>query len=263
MTPVPIADFAFLDRLADAADAVTLPLFRVPIAVEAKTEGDGDFDPVTEADRGAEAAMRAIIRAAFPDHGIEGEEFADLNTGASRVWHLDPIDGTRQYVTGMPLWGTLAGLTVDGSPTLGLISHPATGERFFGGDGVALYRGPRGEAPLRTRACASLASAALFTTSPHLYRNAEAEAFERLRSRVRLVRYGADCYAFALLALGLADVVIEAGLDDHDIVPIVPIVEAAGGIVVDWRGNRAVRGGDVVALGDPGLKDAVLAALAG
>lgn len=263
MTAVSTVDLSFLDRLADAADAVTLRHFRSAMQVEAKAEGVGDFDPVTEADRGAEQAMRALIAASFPDHGIEGEEFGDVNPGARHVWHLDPIDGTRQFITGMPLWGTLAGLAVDGSPTLGIISHPATRERFYGADGKALYRGPGGERPLATRPCPSLSAASLFTTSPHLYRGEKAEALARLHAEVRLVRYGADCYAFALLALGFVDIVIEAGLDDHDIVPVVPVVEAAGGIVVDWQGRRAVKGGDVVALGDPSLADAVLARLRG
>lgn len=255
---MPAPDHVFLHRLADAADAVTLPLFRTRIDVASKKAGHSEFDPVTEADKGAELAMRTLIEATFPDHGIAGEEFPDIRPEAEHVWHLDPIDGTRQYIAGMPLWGTMIGLAVHGSPTLGLVSQPFTRERFTGGAGEALYRGPSGERSMRARACPVLGDAILFTTSPHIYKGAKAEAFGSLEGRVRLARYGIDCYAFALLALGHIDIAIETGLDDHDIVPLVPIIEAAGGAVVDWQGNRAVRGGDALAVGDRRLIDQIL-----
>jgi myo-inositol-1(or 4)-monophosphatase len=253
----------FLDKIADAADAATLPLFRSGLAVDAKSAVGAEFDPVTEADRAAERAMRAVIADAFPDHGIAGEEYGLTNAGARDMWHLDPIDGTRQFITGVPLWGTMAGYARDGSPVSGVISQPFTRERFYGGPEGAYYRGPGGLTAMRTKRCDSLADAWLFTTSPHLYRGPQAEALDRLRAAVRLTRYGLDCYAFALLALGAVDIVIETGLQDYDIVPIVPIVEAAGGAVVLWSGERATTGGDVLAVGDARLLGPVLALLQG
>jgi myo-inositol-1(or 4)-monophosphatase len=251
-------DIPFLDRLADVADRVTLPLFRSGLPALAKSSTRGDFDPVTEADKDAETAMRALIAATFPSHGIAGEEFPDVNPEASHVWHLDPIDGTRQFITGVPLWATMAGLVIERSPTLGIVSQPFTGERFYGAPGRALYRRGQDEHPLRTRDCADASAASLFSTTPHLFFGDKADRFERLRRTVRLVRYGIDCYAFVLLAMGFVDVVVETGLDDHDIVPLVPIIEAAGGVVTDWQGRRAAGGGDVVAVGDRRLLDAVL-----
>jgi histidinol phosphatase-like enzyme (inositol monophosphatase family) len=256
-------DFAFLDRLADAADAVTLPLFRSALAVDVKTERAGDVDPVTEADRGAERAMRAAIEAAFPDHGIAGEEYGTVRGDARAVWHLDPVDGTRQFVAGVPLWGTMAGLVVEGRPRLGLVSQPFTGERFMGGPQGARHRDRTGERAMRTRRCASLKDATLFTTSPHLYAPEKAQAYDRLRLSCRLTRTGIDCYAFCLLALGFADIVIETGLQSYDIVPLVPIIEAAGGIVTDWSGRPGVMSGDVIALGDRSMLPATVAALRG
>lgn len=254
----PSPDIGFLDRLADVADAVTLPLFRSALNVSGKASIRGDFDPVTEADKGAERAMRALITATFPDHGIAGEEYPDLNPDARHIWHLDPIDGTRQFITGVPLWGTMAGLAIEQSPMLGIVSQPFTGERFYGAHGQALYRRGRDERPLHTRSCTDMSAAALFSTTPHLFVGDKADRFERLRQAVQLVRYGIDCYAFVLLAMGLVDVVVEAGLDDHDIVPLVPIIEAAGGVATDWQGQRALGGGDVVAVGDRRLLDPVL-----
>lgn len=259
MTP----DFAFLDRLADAADAITLPLFRSTFAIDVKRAAAGDVDPVTEADRGAERAMRAVIEAAFPDHGIAGEEYGTVRGGARSVWHLDPVDGTRQFIAGVPLWGSMAGLVVAGKPRLGLVSQPFTGERFMGGPEGARHRDRMGERTMRTRRCAALKDATLFTTSPHLYTREKAESYDRLRLSCRLSRTGIDCYAFCLLALGLVDIVIETGLQSYDIVPLVPVIEAAGGIVTDWDGRPGAMSGDVIALGDRSLLPAAVAALAG
>jgi myo-inositol-1(or 4)-monophosphatase len=255
-------DFAFLDRLADAADAVTLPLFRSALAVDVKAAKAGDVDPVTEADRGAERAMRAVIEAAFPDHGIAGEEYGATRGDARSVWHLDPVDGTRQFVSGVPLWGTMAGLIVDGRPRLGLVSQPFTGERFMGGPDGARHRDRAGARAMRARRCADLRDATLFTTSPHLYAPEKAEAYDRLRLACRLTRTGIDCYAFCLLALGFADIVIETGLQSYDIVPLIPIIEAAGGVVTDWAGRPGALSGDVVAVGDRALLPAVVEMLA-
>lgn len=257
-----LPDAAFLDRLADAADAATLPLFRAALDVSAKQSARGDFDPVTEADRAAERAMRRLIEREFPTHGIVGEEYGPRDAQARAVWWLDPIDGTRQFVAGMPLWGSMAGLALDGRPTFGLVSQPFTRERFFGLPGRGLHRGPDGERPLRTRACGRLADAVLFTTSPHHYVGAKGEAFEALRGEARLVRYGIDCYAFCLLALGFVDVAMETGVQAYDILPLVPIVEAAGGAVVDWHGRPVAGGGDVLAVGDRRMLDVILPMLA-
>ena len=262
------ADVLFLDRLNDAADAVTLPLFRTALTVdakisEAKTLQPGDFDPVTEADRQGELALRRLIGAEFPNDGIAGEEFPDHHIEASRVWHLDPIDGTRQFVSGVPLWGTMIGLSVDGLPVLGSISHPFTQERFYGDGETTLYRRGAHVASLRTRPCLHLNEAILFSTGPNMYQGIKAERFAALSHQVRLTRFGIDCYAFCLVALGFVDIVVEAGLDDHDIIPAVPIIEAAGGAVVDWHGARARGGGDVVAVGDRRLVEPVLRLLDG
>ncbi len=254
-------DFTFLHRLADAADGVTLPLFRTQLAIDIKAQSSSDIDPVTQADRQAELALRALIQDHFPDHGIQGEEFGALHPGAINVWHLDPVDGTRQFITGMPLWGTLIGLSVQSNPMMGMISQPYTGERFFGGLNQAFHRDRWGTRPLRTRPCAGLSDAVLFTTTPALFQGAQRAAYQRIEERVKLVRYGTDCYAYGLLALGLVDIVIECGLKDHDIVPIVPIIEAAGGAAVTWQGQRMTRGGGVVVVGDARLLDEVLSFL--
>lgn len=255
-------DLAFLNRLADVADAVTLPLFRTRMDIDIKGTGMADIDPVTAADRGAELALRALIGEEFPAHGISGEEYGISNAGADMVWHLDPVDGTRQFIAGMPLWGTLIGLAKDGDPLMGMISQPYTRERFYGGPEGALHTSPHGIRPLRTRPCSALADATLFTTTPNLFTGAQRTAYDAVERQVRLARYGTDCYAYGLLALGFVDIVIECGLKDHDIVPLVPIIEAAGGAAVDWRGQRMTRGGDVVAVGDPRLLEAILPLLA-
>lgn len=255
-------EFRWLDRLNDTAEAITLPLFRTHLAVDSKRAEPGDFDPVTEADRQAELALRQLILQQFPEDGIAGEEFPDHRPDARRVWHLDPIDGTRQFVSGVPLWGTMIGLAVEGRPVLGSIAHPFTGERFYGAGGKTLYRRGAFESVLRTRACAGLADATLFSTSPNLFKGDHAERFAALNAAVRLTRFGIDCYAFCLVALGMIDMVVEAGLDDHDIIPAVPLIEAAGGAVVDWRGERAKGGGEVLAVGDKRLIEPALRLLA-
>lgn len=257
-----MTEFDFLDRLNDAAEAVTLPLFRTALAVDNKKSGQGDFDPVTEADLEAERVLRRIIAETYPDDGIAGEEFPDHRPEARRVWHLDPVDGTRQFVSGVPLWGTMIGLAVNGEPEIGSIAHPFTDERFYGVGGEGRYRRADRVSGLRTRACANLREATLFSTAPNLYRGGKAERFAALSDTVRLTRFGIDCYAFCLVAAGMIDIVVEAGLDDHDIIPAVPIIEAAGGAVVDWQGERARGGGDVLAVGDKRLIEPVLAILA-
>ncbi|MCW5697197.1 MAG: histidinol-phosphatase [Bauldia sp.] len=253
------AERAFLESLADAAAAAILPHFRTVLPVDSK---DGHrFDPVTIADRAAETAMRDLIAARFPDDGIVGEEHGTLNDGAERVWVLDPIDGTRSFIAGLPVWGVLIGLLHRGRPVLGMMAQPFTGERFGGDGATAWYTGPGGPRPLRTRACGDLAEAVLFTTSPDNFAPDELSAYRRGEAKVRLARYGADCYAYAMLAAGFVDVVIEAGLQPYDIIPMIPIIEGAGGMVTAWDGGTAVHGGKVAASGDARLHDRVLAVL--
>lgn len=251
-------DFAaFVDKLADIAGDAVLPFFRTAISVENK-KLKGSFDPVTAADRAAETAMRALIRKTFPAHGIIGEEFEDVKSDAPYTWVLDPIDGTKSFITGMPVWGTLIGLCKDDMPVYGMMAQPFIGERFTGDGASAKYRGPAGERKLMTRGCASLDDALLFTTSPHLFKPDERTRFESVEKSVRLSRYGGDCYAYCMIAAGYADLVIEAGLDAYDIVPLIPIIEGAGGIVTNWLGESAAKGGQIIAAGDKRVHKAAL-----
>jgi myo-inositol-1(or 4)-monophosphatase len=251
----------FLDRLADTASDSIMPYFRARPAVENK--GAIDFDPVTAADRAAEAAMRRLIAETYPDHGVVGEEFAEERADADYVWVIDPIDGTRAFITGLPVWGTLIGLTYKGRPLLGMMHQPFTGERYAGNGERAWYSGPGTSQALSTRPCGALSRAALFTTTPAMFAGADRQAYERVERAVQLARYGCDCYAYCMVAAGHADIVIEAGLAPYDIVALIPIIAGAGGQVTDWEGHSAARGGRVVATGDRRLHDQVLARLAG
>jgi myo-inositol-1(or 4)-monophosphatase len=247
---------AFLDRLASAASEAIMPHFRAAASVETKSETR--FDPVTIADRAAEQAIRNLIGSKFPDHGVIGEELGSERTDAEFVWVIDPIDGTRSFITGLPVWGTLIGLMRNGRPILGMMVQPFTGERFAGDGTSAWYSGPGGDRPMRTRGCTALQSASLFTTTPAMFTGPDREAYDRVERSVRLARYGCDCYAYCMVAAGNADVVIEAGLQAYDIVALIPIVEGAGGHLTDWQGNSAAKGGYVVAAGDRRLHDRVI-----
>lgn len=251
-------DFAaFVDDLASVSGSAILPFFRTSIAASDKNKG-GAFDPVTEADRAGEAAMRQMIKRVFPSHGIEGEEYGDEGGEREFVWVLDPIDGTKSFISGIPLWGTLIGLKRNGAPCYGMMHQPFTRERFFGDGGSASWRGPGGERSLRTRRCDDLASATLSATSPRMFEGAALEGFLRVETAARLTRYGCDCYAYCMLAAGQMDIVIEAGLKPYDIVALAPIIEGAGGVVTTWTGGPVAEGGSVVATGDKRLHDAVL-----
>jgi len=246
----------FLEKLADAASAEIIPHFRTAFAVESK--GSNGFDPVTVADRAAETAIRKLIGATYPTHGIVGEEFPAERAGAEHVWVIDPIDGTRAFIAGIPVWGTLIGLLSKGAPALGMMVQPFTGERFAGDGKSAWYTGPGGPRALKTRPCAKLADAILSTTTPFLFDDVEMPAYRRVESAARMARYGGDCYAYAMLAAGCIDVVIEAGLKPYDIVALIPVIEGAGGKVTTWDGGSAAGGGRVVATGDPRLHETVL-----
>jgi myo-inositol-1(or 4)-monophosphatase len=264
MTAVDFA--AFVEHLARVSGEVILPFFRSAIGAEDKSRS-GPFDPVTEADRGAEAAMRRLIGQTFPAHGVVGEEYGSDRPDAEYVWVLDPIDGTKSFISGMPTWGTLIGLMHRGQPVYGMMSQPFTRERFFG-DGkrsrlrtLAATRGdsPPSEwmtRPLHARSCASLSEATLFTTSPLLIPDeADREAYRRVEGGVRLTRYGGDCYAYCALAAGFVDLVIETNLKPHDIVALTPIVEGAGGVVTTWDGEDPTKGGRILAAGDRRVYD--------
>jgi myo-inositol-1(or 4)-monophosphatase len=264
MTAVDFA--AFVERLAQVSGEVILPFFRSAIGAEDKSRG-GLFDPVTEADRAAEAAMRRLIGQTFPAHGVIGEEYGLDRPDAEFVWVLDPIDGTKSFISGMPTWGTLIGLMHHGRPVYGMMAQPFTRERFYGDGKRARLRTlatARGDAPpsewttrtLHTRACASLSEATLVTTSPLLIRDdADRDAYRRVESRVRLPRYGGDCYAYCALAAGFVDLVIETNLKPHDIIALTPIIEGAGGVITTWDGDDAAKGGRILAAGDRRLHD--------
>ncbi len=251
----------FFAELADLSAGVIMPFFRMSQPVLNKAEGG--FDPVTEADRAAELVIRARIRQAFPAHAIRGEEFSVENEGAEYEWIIDPIDGTRGFICGLPTWGTLVGLTRHGAPVQGMMNQPHVGERFFGDGKVARLISAKGERRLAARRCTRLADAFIATTSPRIIKGAEGEAYDRLEAACRLARYGTDCYAYALLAAGQIDLVCETGLQPYDIAPLVPIIEGAGGIVTTWSGESPAKGGAIIAAGDPALHEQALKMLSG
>ncbi|MBV6488247.1 MAG: histidinol-phosphatase [Pseudorhodoplanes sp.] len=248
---------AFVDELATLSGEAILPFFRTSLGVEDKSKGGG-FDPVTAADRAAEAAMRALIAKTFPAHGIIGEEFGGERTDAEYVWLLDPIDGTKSFITGMPAWGTLIALTRLGEPVFGMMHQPFLRERFTGDGGAARYRGPAGNRDLRTRPCARLADAVTMTTSPLLMQEPDRARFRAVEDKVRLSRYGGDCYAYCMVAAGHADLVIETELKPHDVMALIPIVAGAGGIMTTWEGGPASGGGRVIAAGDRRVHQAAM-----
>lgn len=251
--------------LADRAGTQVMRHFRRRLAVENKAGAGGAYDPVTAADRAAERVMRAAIARACPDHGIIGEELGARAGASALQWVLDPIDGTRAFIMGSPLWGTLIGLLEDGVPILGLMDQPFLRERFWGASGRAHLRDGEGRTRrIRTRPCAGLAEAVLTSTHPDLFEaRVEAAAFARVKDKARLTRYGGDCYGYCLLAAGFVDIVVEAGLKPYDVIPLIPIIEGAGGQITTWDGRPALEGGRVVATGDRRVHAEALALLAG
>lgn len=244
-------------ELADAAGAAIRPHFRQPIAVDDKA----DLSPVTIADRNAELVMRERIRARFPEHGIIGEEFGRERDDAEFVWVLDPIDGTKSFISGVPLFGTLIALSRRGRPIVGVIDQPISRERWVGAEGRASMMNG---SPIRCRPCPALGAATVFATSPDMFQGTDASAFARLAAGTKLVRYGADCYAYGLLTLGCIDLVVEASLKPYDFSAMLPIVEGAGGIATDWRGAPLTIASDgrVVVAGDRRAHEQALALLA-
>lgn len=255
-----IPDSMFLHRLADAADAETMQRFRTRLDVQSKPKDGFKFDPVTEADQAAEVAVRAIIGETYPDHTIEGEEFGVSGSGAIR-WVIDPIDGTRPFLLGIPVWGTLIGVTEYGHAVCGMMSQPVTRERFWADRTGSWMRGNGETSRLKTSDKVNLAEAVLHTNSPEpIQRNPQIE-FEALNRQVKMTRYGGECYALAMLAAGHIDICFEFSLQPYDIVAIIPIIEKAGGIVTTLSGGNAAAGGPVVMAANPVLHAKVLEVL--
>ncbi|MGV8987474.1 MAG: inositol monophosphatase family protein [Cypionkella sp.] len=234
------------DALADAARAATLLHFRAE-GLSADNKETDRFDPVTVADRLSEQKMREILAQRRPMDGILGEEFGTTAGTSGLTWVLDPIDGTRSYLSGTPTWGVLIAVSDENGPIYGLIDQPYIGERFCGGLGRAEVKGPMGLRALKARAPRPLSEAILFTTFPEVGTPADGAAFNRVKAQARLTRYGTDCYAYALIAAGQIDLVIEAGLLAYDVQGPMAVIEAAGGIVTDWQGNPCPNGGQVLA----------------
>jgi len=250
-----------LDAVVDASP-IALEYFRRPMAVDDKRK-DGRFDPVTEADRRIEAAIRRRLGAVFPGHGIVGEEHGSEGSSAT-YWVIDPIDGTRAFISGMPTWGILLGLVSDGRPVVGVMHQPFTDETWYAAAGSGARLRVRGrEQSLRSRAGAALADAVLYSTHPSMFGDAATRArYDTLAGRCRLQRWGGDCYAFALVAQGGIDLMVDAGLAPYDILPLVPIIEEAGGTVTDIEGRIPLAGGTVVAAANAALHAQALAIMA-
>ncbi|KIT17491.1 histidinol-phosphatase [Jannaschia aquimarina] len=246
--------------LADAAREAILPLFRTPLSIESKSDA---FDPVTLADRRAEEAMRAILAAERPEDGILGEEGGAIGGSSGLTWVLDPIDGTRAFISGTPTWGVLIGLRDSEQVLHGIIDQPFTGERFEGGFGTAEWTHSSGTRPLAVRKTTNLEDATILTTFPEVGTDAEGAAFRKLSEKCRLTRYGLDCYAYALLAAGHVDLVVEAGLHPYDICAPIGVIEAAGGVVTSWQGEPALDGGAALAAATPELHRAAMDVLNG
>ncbi len=247
---------AVADRLADAARSATLAHFRS--GLDAENKEILRFDPVTVADRAAEDAMRAILAEARPQDAILGEERGSTAGTSGLTWVLDPIDGTRSYLAGTPTWGVLIAVADAQGPIYGLIDQPYVGERFAGGLGRAEMLGPQGQRGLKTRPARPLSECLIMSTFPEVGTEAEGTAFHRLARQCRLTRYGTDCYAYALIAAGQVDLVVEAGLQAYDVHAPIAVIEAAGGIVTDWQGRPAPQGGQILAAANASVHAAAL-----
>ncbi len=257
MSQTDLTDLEVAEEMADAARAAILPYFR-QTNLETDNKLAGGYDPVTVADRAAEQAMRAVLAQRRPEDGILGEEFGQVEGSSGRTWVLDPIDGTRGFVSGTPTWGVLIALSTQDGPIMGVVDQPYIGERFVGGSGIAQMTGPFGTTPLKTGGTQVLDQATLFTTFPEVGTSEDRAGFQAVAERVQLTRYGMDCYAYALLAAGQADLVIEAGLNAYDIQAPIAVIEAAGGIVTDWQGGPAHNGGRALAAANAEIHAAAL-----
>jgi len=241
---------AFAHKLADAAGDVIRPYFRQPIPVTDKGAAKAQFDPVTIADKSAEEAMRAVIERERPGDGILGEEYGEKPSTNGLTWTLDPVDGTRAFITGRHEWGSLIALEKDGRAVLGILDQPVLRERFIGVNGEAelITNGVRSR--LRTRSCADLSEAVLCATHPDVFSDDEQAAFRRVQRATRMSRFGGDCYIFGALALGFVDLIVESTFHRWDVAALIPIVEGSGGVISDWQGNSCAHGGRILAAGD-------------
>ena len=248
----------FARTTIEAAGPIALKYFRMPLAIENKA-GTSGFDPVTRADREIEAFIRDRISSTYPGHAIVGEESGTSEGGDGIKWYIDPIDGTRAFISGVPMWGILLGVMDGDTCCLGLMHQPYLQETFSGSIAGAFLSRREGSHSLTTRTTGELREAILYCTHPSLFSTVDDfNKFRNIADRCRLMRYGGDCYSYCLLALGCIDLVIEADLKAYDIVPLIPIIEAAGGVVSDWQGNRAVHGGRIIAAANPVLHEKVL-----
>lgn len=257
-----IEEEAFASTVVEQAGALALAHFRQTIEVTDKAAPGVPLDPVTAADRAVEAHLRQAIHARFPSHGVQGEEQAPALGRSALSWMIDPIDGTRGFMSGFLHWCTLLALRHDERPVIGVVHQPFTGETWIGGPRGAFFRRGLERRSVTVRSCPALAEATLATTDPYLFAGAEADAFEDLRQRVRLTRFGSDAYAYCLLAMGHLDLVVESGLQPWDVQALIPLVRSAGGIISNWRGDDCRLGGQVIAAADPTLHHAALERLA-
>jgi len=252
---------AFLIELNRAAAAAILPLFRAEHGMVDKGGARG-FDPVTDADKGAERAIRALIAERYPDHGVIGEEYGEDRPDAEWVWVLDPVDGTRAFIAGLPLWCVLIGLRRHGKPVLGSIGQPYLGELFIGHAGGSRLMARGQSRPLQVRPCPRLSGALIATTDPAIFQGDERTAWTAVRKAARLARLGCDAYAYAMVAAGAIDLVLEAGLQAWDIDAAIPVIEGAGGLTTDWRGEPVgAHGGRIAIAGDRACLEEALVAL--
>ncbi|MFN7054828.1 inositol monophosphatase family protein [Hyphomonas sp.] len=257
-------DLALIGRLADAARSAIAPHFRNLAGIDGKGAGTGlkGFDPVTEADRAAERAIRDILAIERPGDGVTGEEYPETASDTGWRWYLDPIDGTRAFVAGLPVWTTLIALAdPEGTPVIGLIDQPVVGERYLGWPGGAALESASGRAPIAVSPCTDLREATIATTDPFIFTPPEQGAWNHLRAAARISRYGLDAYAYARLAGGTVDLVAESGLKAWDVAALIPVVRGAGGLATDWRGNTPRLGGQIVCAASEGVLEQALLAL--
>jgi histidinol phosphatase-like enzyme (inositol monophosphatase family) len=252
---------SFLIELNGAAAGAILPLFRADHGLVDKGGAQG-FDPVTEADKGAERAIRALISERYPEHGVIGEEYGEDRPQAEFVWVLDPVDGTRAFIAGLPVWTTLIGLRFQGKPVLGSIGQSFMGELYIGHAGGSRLMSRGQSRPLKVRPCTGLSEALIATTDPANFQEPERAAWRAVRAAARLARLGCDAYAYAMVAAGTLDLVVEAGLKAWDIDAAIPVIAGAGGLTTDWRGAPVgAHGGRIAIAGDRACLDQALVAL--